>query len=196
MHLSYTLAQDTYRLDTRTLAENMKTIPPARIDNLVSNDVGGEIIVYDLVTYQLHHLNETSAIVWRLCNGQRALSDLTSETGMTEQTVRVALGKLADAALLDGALPTEMSLTGSSRRAFLKRAAVAGAAVPAIASITAPSAFANHSQGDCIPHRTHIVDANTAYHPLCAHCCRPDGGDGFCYFQPIEPFGGWFCWGQ
>jgi hypothetical protein len=178
------------------MAENMNTIPAARIDNLVSNDVSGDVIVYDLVSHQLHHLNETSAIVWRLCNGQRTLADVSRETGMTEQTVLVALGKLAGADLLDGNLRTDVSLTGSSRRAFLKRAAVAGTAVPAIASITAPSAFANHSQGDCLAHRTHVVDANTAYHPLCAHCCRPGGGDGFCYFQPIEPFGGWFCWGQ
>jgi hypothetical protein len=176
--------------------QSAETIPSARYEGLVSSDLGAETLVYDLERHAVHHLNEVSATVWRQCDGQRTLVELAGACDLKTETVQLALGKLASANLLAGDLPVGMRVPGQSRRALLKKAAIAGVAVPLVASVTAPQAAANHSQGDCIPHLTDVPGATTANDPLCAHCCRPGGGDGFCYFQPVPPFGVWRCWGQ
>lgn len=170
--------------------------PTARTHQLVTNEVGGEVMVYDLARHHLHRLNDVSATVWRLCDGRRTVHELARESGLPMETVRAAVGQLASAELLDGASAAGSTIPGQSRRSFLRKAAVAGAAVPLITSITAPSAAANHSQGQCIPHLSDVPGADTAHHPDCKHCCRPNGGDGFCYFVDVFPFGMWRCWGQ
>ncbi len=68
------------------------------------------------------------------------MSEIAIETGMAEDAVKLALRTLEDAQLLDVPLATAMRGM-QSRRAFMKKAAVAGAAtVPAIVSVRAPQA--------------------------------------------------------
>jgi hypothetical protein len=176
------------------MATSTSIVPAARFENLVMTEAGGEVLVYDETSHHIHRLNQASATVWGLCDGRRTVAALASESGMTVEMVQVALGKLADAMLLDGDLPAGARATGQSRRSFLRKAAIAGAAVPVIASVSAPDAAASHSQGNCIPHLTVVAGATTANDPLCKHCCRPGGGDGFCFLS--APGGtDWRCWG-
>lgn len=114
-------------------------VPAARIKELVTNEVDGEVLVYDQATHHIHHLNETSAAVWRLCDGQRTLAEVARAAGIRPETVQVALGKLADASLLRDELALDLRAPAQSRRAFMKKAAIAGA-IPAIVSVTAPLA--------------------------------------------------------
>jgi hypothetical protein len=112
-------------------------VPAARFKELVTSEIGDEVLVYDEASHHIHQLNQVSATVWRLCNGRRSVADLAHETGMTAELVQVALGKLADAMLLDGDLPAGVQ----SRRRFLKKAALAGGvALPVLVSVSAPTA--------------------------------------------------------
>lgn len=121
-------------------------VPAARFENLVMTEAEREVLVYDQSSHHMHHLNQTSATIWRLCDGQRTVADLTLETraelgaDVTDDMVVVAVAKLADANLLDGALASELRGSTQSRRSFMRKAAVAGAvAIPTIVSTTVPS---------------------------------------------------------
>lgn len=125
--------------------------PAARLTDLVTSEVGDEVLVYDQKSHHIHHLNQTSAVIWRLCDGTRTIADLATATGselraaVDENTVQLALAKLSDANLLEQPIAEAARGSLQSRRKLLRRAAIAGAgiaAVPAIASITAPSAAA------------------------------------------------------
>jgi hypothetical protein len=176
------------------MATSTSIVPAARFEHLVMTEAGGEVLVYDETSHHIHRLNQASATVWRLCDGRRTVAALASESGMTVEMVQVALGKLADARLLDGDLPAGARAAAQSRRSFLRKAAVAGVAVPVIASVSAPDAAASHSTGNCIPALTDVPSATTANGGPCAHCCPPPGfTEGFCFFQPVFPFGVWRC---
>jgi hypothetical protein len=129
------------------MAGSTCVVPATRFTELVTSEVGGELLVYDPASHHIHRLNRASAAVWRLCNGQRTLTDVVSETGMADDTVRVALAELADARLLRDELAPGLRGSAQSRRALLKKAAIAGT-VPAIVSITAPIAAA---AATCLP---------------------------------------------
>ncbi len=111
-------------------------VPAARTIDLVTTESKDEVLVYDQAVHHIHHLNATAAKVWRLCDGERTVSEIAAEAGIAEDAVKLALRTLEDAQLLDAPLATTMRGT-QSRRAFMKKAAIAGQ-IPAIVSITAP----------------------------------------------------------
>jgi len=113
--------------------------------DLVITESADEVLVYDKHRHEIHHLNQTSAVIWRLCDGRRSVSSLAHEANMDMQAVQFALTKLDEANLLESPLGAGLRVSSPSRRAFLKKAAIAGAAVPVIASISAPNAAANSS---------------------------------------------------
>jgi len=122
-------------------------VPAARIDGLVVTESRDEVLVYDTAKHHIHHLNQVSAVIWRLCDGQRSVADLARAAGaqlgseIGDDAVRLALTKLESANLLEGSLVATVRTNGQSRRKFLRRAAVAGAvAVPVVVSMTAPQA--------------------------------------------------------
>lgn len=124
---------------------SVTTVPAARFDGLITTASDDELVVYDEAAKHIHHLNQVSSAIWRLCDGRRGVSEIAVATsdalgvGVGEDTVRLALRKLDDANLLDGSLSAEVRGTAQSRRSFLKKAAVA-ASVPTVVSLTAPIA--------------------------------------------------------
>lgn len=122
-------------------------IPASRRDGLVVTQSASDLLVYDTERGELHHLNQTLAAVWTLCDGQQRLSDLARDTSQSlataidEGAIRLALTQLADAHLLAGPLPDEVRVARMSRRSLAKKAAIAGAVVaPALISTTVPTA--------------------------------------------------------
>lgn len=119
--------------------------PAARFEDLAVTDSADEVLVYDKRSHHIHHLNRTSAVIWRLCDGERRVGELarqaSAELGepVKDETIQLALQKLDAAELLTQPLPSVLHATSQSRRTFLRRAAVGGAiAVPVIISVTAP----------------------------------------------------------
>jgi Coenzyme PQQ synthesis protein D (PqqD) len=45
-------------------------VPATRPDGLVVEHLAGETLIYDLERDQVHHLNDTAAVVFELCDGR------------------------------------------------------------------------------------------------------------------------------
>lgn len=130
-------------------------VPTARLLDLVTTETAEDLIVYDKRTHHIHHLNRTSAAVWRACNGRRTnveVAHAASEAlkdDIDQATLRLALTKLDDADLLQAPLPRGLRVHSHTRRGFVRKAAAGGAiALPMIVSMTAPTAAQTMSQPD------------------------------------------------
>lgn len=124
-------------------------VPAARINGLAIMDSGSELLVYDQDSHHIHHLNRISATIWRFCDGRRSVAEIAAAAETSEPIVRQALGKLSEARLLNAELSPTIRTDGRSRRALLKKAAIAGA-IPAIVSVSAP--LAAHAYSTCYQH--------------------------------------------
>jgi hypothetical protein len=121
----------------------MKSIKPqARTSQLVTRDLGDELLVYDLDRHKAYCLNRVATQVFRHCDGQTTISDMVPRVGkilgtpIDELIVRLGLARLKKARLLDG--PPDLAFS-SSRREMLRtfgRAAVV--VVPLVTSLTVP----------------------------------------------------------
>lgn len=121
-------------------------MPRARTEGLTTQELGDELLVYDLPRHRCHNLNRTAALVWRQCDGQGSIAEtaalLRDELGASadEQTVQLALDRLAEAHLLDGEAP---GIAGScSRREMMRRLTLAGGAtalLPLVMTVVAPT---------------------------------------------------------
>lgn len=130
-----------------------RAVPAARTIDLVTTQSNDEVLVYDQQSHHIHHLNAQAVGVWRLCDGSRTVDEISIAAGLDETAVRIALGRLEDAHLLDGKMQTGLRVT-QSRRALIRKAAIAGA-LPAIISVSAPiaaSASSHCSNRACYDH--------------------------------------------
>ncbi len=128
--------------------------PLARLKGIVTTQTNDELLAYDTVDHQIHHLNGFVANVWRACDGSTSIDSMTASvaspdgSNVNRASVEAAIGKLAVAGLLES--PASWQSATSSRRRFLKQAGVAGAvAVPMIVSVSAPAAAQGGSNPQC-----------------------------------------------
>src|SRR5688500_12867941 len=127
--------------------------PIARKSGLVVQEVPDEVLVYDLETNKAHCLNQSAAMIWKSCDGNNSVSDITklveSQAGgkVTEDFVWLAIDQLSENNLLETEIAA--SFGGTSRREVIKRIGLASmVAIPVIASLVAPqSALAASSCG-------------------------------------------------
>lgn len=119
--------------------------PRARKNGLLIRELGDETLVYDLDRHKAYCLNQTSALVWRQCDGRNDVADIASsiqselETTMDADVVRLALKQLRRANLIEATMETRSP--GLSRRELIKRAGIAAAVtLPLVTSIVAPTA--------------------------------------------------------
>jgi hypothetical protein len=126
--------------------------PESRKDQLLAQEVGQELVVYDQQTHTAHRLNRTAAMVWRLADGKRSVGDIASIVHDTvdlpgdeeaEELVRVALKELDGTGLLVRGL-TKADEPISRRRMLVMAAAL----VPVVTSIAVPA-----EAGVCTPLR-------------------------------------------
>jgi len=122
--------------------------PRARQTDLVIEEAGDELLVYDEQRELAHRLNKTSAIVFRNCDGERSVADLVAivaeqvDEVADEDLVMIALDNLAEAGLLEDFEQREPEETRTSRRRFIRRVGVVGSAalvLPVVHSIIAPT---------------------------------------------------------
>ena len=81
---------------------------PQRMHHIVEYEVEDELTLYDPRTEVVHILNPSAAIAWRLCDGNRRLSDISTVFAevyavvpeVAEQDVNEVLAKFVEAGLL------------------------------------------------------------------------------------------------
>lgn len=124
------------------------TNPRARRNDIFSDTLGSETILYDKSNHRAHSLNRSAALVWQSADGQKSVDELAEllhrELGVPadRSVVLLALEELAIAGLLEKPLETAVPEEAPSRREVARRLALAGASaafIPFIASVIAPT---------------------------------------------------------
>lgn len=121
-------------------------LPSARTDELVIEELGDELLVYDLRTDAAHCLDARATAVWRACDGHTDSAAIAAATGVDRDGVDHALGELVERELISGPPPIH------SRREAMKiglTAGAVGAAIPIVRSIVAPTPA--QAQSGCLP---------------------------------------------
>jgi hypothetical protein len=163
---------------------NGKLKPVARSEDLLIEEVGDELLVYDQLSNQAHCLGTLAARVWQACDGETSAEALASKLDLDSDSVARALAELSDCKLLEGDGPLVVSNGGITRRDLGFRAAKVGAAaaaVPLIVSIAAPvpAAAITPTPAQCLLYTDSDCDNCTN---ICGCCCCGQSGGG-----PVEP---------
>jgi hypothetical protein len=105
-------------------------------------------LIYDLKINKAFSLNETCAMVWAECDGEKSIAEIASTLSrrtkglVNEEVVWLALETLQKQDLLTSKDQVQANFNGLSRRQIIKRVGLASMiAFPAIASVTAPTAL-------------------------------------------------------
>lgn len=124
----------------------MQNFPLSRSENIVVQDLQNELLIYDLKINKVYSLNETSSAVWRECDGQSDLEQISIKVSLklkqtiSKDIVRLAIHQFKKENLLENGLEI-VEFEGISRREIIRRAGLASAvALPIISSLIAPTA--------------------------------------------------------
>ncbi len=121
--------------------------PVTRKNDIVVQELKDETLIYDLKSNKAYCLNETSALVWQLCDGKRSASEISNEmskrlkTLIDEDFVAIALDQLNKDGLLEDATELDNQFAGLSRREVIRKVGFASVvALPLVSSLVAPKA--------------------------------------------------------
>jgi len=168
----------------------MKNYPKSRHSNLVVQDFEKEVLIYDLNNNQAFCLNETSASIWAMCDGENSVSDISLSmsrklnTKVPEEFVWLALDDLKKNRLLEKSEQFEIEFNRSSRREIIKKVGLTSMiALPLIASVIAPSAaMAQSGNAGPLPLFSACSDALQCASRACVNniCCLNFGQQTSC----------------
>jgi hypothetical protein len=141
-------------------------LPPARTDKLITQQLDGELLVYDERTDRAHCLNPSAAMVWKHCDGRTSVGQMAgllrrdAGSDVPEQVVWLALEQLEKFDLLE-APRKATSERRISRRELARTLGIAAAlALPLVTSIVAPTA-------------AHAASCAGAGQPCASRACCP-----------------------
>ncbi len=154
---------------------NKGYLPRARRSGLNIEDLPEEILVFDTENEQANCLNSTAALVWKNADGTRSVSDIAAQMTQTldapvdSRVVWYALEQLSKKNLLQERAPIPSEYAAMTRRAFLSKASIVGAAVaiPVIVSIIAPTPAQAGASGCGVPNGESCFD----HIDCCSECC-------------------------
>jgi hypothetical protein len=161
--------------------ESRLSKPIAREKALVVEELGDELLVYDLEVKNAHCLTPLAAGVWRLCDGRTDTDAMASQLGVEVSEIQFALDELDRCDLLQ---TMKAKKAGLSRRDFglkVTKVAAAGATLPLILSIAAPAMAASASviiycfslTPDGGTNNCNICNQQTGANTLCCCCHQP-----------------------
>jgi hypothetical protein len=149
------------------------TLPLARRDDLVVEQLPGETVVYDLRSHQVHCLNPAAARAWDFCNGRHSRRELSEalqrEFGLPndDAVVDLALASLRKAALLPAQSDPVVS-RGHSRRSLMLKLALAAGAAALLPAVRTAHAQVGGYLGSCAADNLCIAGVND-----CSPCYIP-----------------------
>ena len=120
--------------------------PLARDEGLIVKNLDDEMLVYDEEREKAHCLNQTAALVWKNCDGNRSVAEIARQmqaelnAPVETNVVWYALKQLDKYHLLQDSVTLPDELVAMTRREFVKKIGVAAAvALPVILSIALPT---------------------------------------------------------
>ena len=137
--------------------------PLARSTDLIVEEHGDELLVYDTRADVGHCLSPAAARIWRRCDGRTPPDGLSAQLALEGDAVDQALAELEACALLEAPLEPTLNVVrngGSTRREVATKAVKVGAgmaagalifsqAAPAAAQAVSPAFCANLLTNDC-----------------------------------------------
>jgi len=153
-----------------------ESVPRARREGLLVQELPDELLVYDLVNQKAHCLNRTAALVWNRCDGKTTVEQLVrflgkeTNTQVDKAVVWMAFDQLSKAHLLKGRTRTWPGASGISRRELIRRVGTAAAvALPIVSTIVAPDAVL---AATCRPSGASCTSGATCCSTICnaGHC--------------------------
>ena len=157
-------------------ASAAQILPPARKGQLVVRELPEETLVYDLERHEAHCLNNTSAFVWKHCDGQTTVEEMVNllrrdlATPVDDDVVWLALKQLRRLRLLEEG-SGRIGMMKVTRRDLVRKYLPAALALPVILSIPAPTAA--QALSTCAGDHEPCDDT----HP----CCPGFNCDGICF---------------
>lgn len=130
---------------------NLQT-PRARQEGLLFTPLNDELVIYDTERNKAHSLNQVASLVWKLCDGQTAVSQIQKivvqelQAPLDDQMVWLALQQLERSRLLEGRLQSPSNLI-SRREATRRFGKLAIVAMPIVTSLLIPPAISANSGG-------------------------------------------------
>lgn len=132
---------------------NFNIKPLSRNNDLVVQELNGETLIYDLNTNKAFCLNQTSALIWQICDGTKSIAEICQEisrklkTTVKEDFIWLALDSLKKEGLIANADEITDGLQKMSRREVVRKIGLTSiAALPVIISLAAPTAAQSASQ--------------------------------------------------
>ena len=132
----------------------MKRFPIARRENLIVEELPDEILVYDLDTDKAHCLNQTAALIWKNCDGEKSEGEIAElleqklNSPISVSVVMLGLEELDRYDLLNNQTLAAPKARISRRRLIQNLGLSAAIALPLIMSISAPTAAQQGSTND------------------------------------------------
>lgn len=152
-------------------------LPRGRKRQLITREVAGELIVYDLDSDRVYCLNSTAAFVWANCDGRTSVAAIARllenelKTSVEQEIVLYALEQLNQSKLLDESYTMNAPKHVISRRAVMRMAAATALTVPLITSIVAPTAA---QAASCLPSGSGCASDSAC----CSNSCVDNGRGG------------------
>ena len=150
--------------------------PKARRDNIVVQELENETLIYDLNENRAFCLNETSALIWQLCDGSNSIVDISDELSKKLKInieidfVSLALDQLERDGLLDG--KSRDYFNGLSRREVVRKIGFASiVTLPVVSSLVVPTTASAQS---CLITGTDNCGNDNSQ--CCSNSCLPVGG--------------------
>lgn len=124
----------------------MQKLPQSRTENILIQESGKELLIYDLIINQAYLLNETSTIVYQSCENQISIEELKLNKLFTDEVIFYALDQLRNLKLIEG--EKIRSNPGLNRREVIKKVGLSSMiALPMISTLIAPTAV--NAQSSC-----------------------------------------------
>jgi len=134
-----------------------KVAPQSRKNDIVVQDLNGEVLIYDLKSNKAFCLNETSALVWQACDGTKSVSEISQAISKklnepaNEDLVWLALDQLKQENLLENNEEITSNFNGMSRREVIRKVGLGTMiALPLISGLIAPTAAMAQSRSACM----------------------------------------------
>jgi hypothetical protein len=162
---------------------NKNITPIARKSNIVVQILEKEVLIYDLNENSAFSLNETSALIWQMCDGIRTVPQIAESLSaklnspITDDFVWIALEQMKKGNLLENSEDISADFGGLSRRDVIRKIGFATlAALPVVSSLIAPASISAAS--NCTP----PIGRTPA--TLCSESCQCNTG---CCRNPPAP---------
>lgn len=151
--------------------------PTARCQDVVIQELRGELLIYDLKINKAYCLNETAATVYRSCDGSNSITEISRlisinlKSSVSEDLVWLAVDQLADYNLLTNSQELKINFDEQTRRAFIKKVGFASlVTLPLVSSLIAPTAVMAQSGAS-------VGGTSTACQPCTSNAdCAPGAG--------------------